>query len=365
MRTFIKTSQDATIYQRYPTLNAGLDEILEVGKLTVAPRTGSTDSTNGAVRALLNFDGIQQGAYPLNAQYYLNLYLSDAKNINRYQTIEVCSVSSSWIEGSGYFYQNVKNVGDGVTWNIASIANDIPTSWSMAGGDFTTTITASYRFSEIPLTSNVRINITNLITPLIEGLPTEEAIASGSASSDIPPWNGLLVKLPTVDETNQNNIGNFKFFSGNTHTVFEPNIEVVWPSQTFITGSLKPLPNSNVSIVPKNIKESYIQGEIDKIYLVVRDKYPDKRFDSTQRYRNTYYLPSESYFRIRDAVSDVELYKFDAFSAVSCDASGSYITLNTSGFNIGRFYSIDLKVKSGELVFFPEFDYTFKVENND
>jgi len=364
MRTFIKTTQDATIYQRFPTLNAGLDEILEVGKVIKENDTATMYASSSA-RVLLMFNNIEQGTYPAEAEYYLNLYLADAKNINRYQTIEICPISSSWLEGSGYFYQNVRNVQDGVNWNVASVANNIPTSWSLAGGDFTTLITASYKFSDIPITSNVRINITDIITPHIEGLPTEEAIASGSASALVPPWNGLIIKFPDADETNQNNIGNFKFFSGNTHTIFDPNIEVVWRDQLFVTGSLKRLPSSNVSIIPRNLKESYIRGEVDKIYLVVRDKYPDKRFDSVQRYKNTYYLPSESYFRIRDEVSDVELYRFDAFSAINCDASGSYIVLDTSGLNIERFYALDLKVKSGPLVFFPDFNYTFKVENND
>lgn len=351
MRTFIKTKQDTTIYQRFPTFNTGLDEILEVGKV-VKDTDGSNTYASSSARILLMFDGITQGAYTSSAEYYLNLYLADAKNINRYQRIEVCPISSSWIEGSGYSYQNVRNVSDGATWNIANVVYDTLTTWSVAGGDFTTAVTASYQFSDIPLTSNVRINITNLISPIISG-------------TNVVPWNGLMVKFPTADETNQNNIGNMKFFSGNTHTVFEPNIEVVWSSQIFNTGSLKPLPNSNVMISPKNIKESYIQGEVDKIYLIVRDRYPDKKFDSVQRYKNTYYLPSESYFRIRDEVSDVELYRFDAFSAVNCDPTGSYITLDTRGLNIGRYYSIDLKVNSGNLVFFPDFKYTFKVENND
>lgn len=364
MRTFIKTSQDATIYQRFPTLNAGLDEILEVGKVIK-----ETDVVNmyasGAVRALITFDGIQENAYTSSAEYYLNLYLADAKNINRYQKIEVCPISSSWIEGSGYYYQNVKNVGDGVTWQTASVAFGTPTTWSNAGGTISTTLTASYQFSEIPLTSNVRINVTSLVAPLIEGLPTAQELASGSASAQVPPWNGWLIKFPTADETNQNNIGNIKFFSGNTHTVFEPTLEVVWRDQTFVTGSLKTLPSSNVSITPKNLKQSYIQGEVDKIYLVVRDKYPDKKFDSVQRYKNVYYLPSESYFRIRDEASDTQIHRFDAFSAINCDASGSYIKLNTTGLNIGRYYSLDLKIKSGELVFFPEFNYTFRIDNDE
>lgn len=364
MRTFIKTKQDATIYQRFPTLNAGLDEIVEVGKV-VKDTDNAKMYASSSVRTLLTFDGIQQNAYTSSAEYYLNLYLADAKNVTRYQTIEICPISQSWIEGSGYFYQNVKNVEDGATWKTAKVQYGTETTWSMAGGNFTTLLTSSYQFSDIPLTSNVRINITNLITPHIEGLPTAEAIASGSASALVPPWNGLMIKFPTADETNQNNIGNIKFFSGNTHTVFEPTIEVVWRDQVFNTGSLKPIQNSNVMISPRNLKEAYTQGEIDKIYLTVRDKYPDKKFDSTQRFKNTYYLPSESYFRVRDELSNVEIYKFDAFSAINCDISGSYITLDTNGLNIGRYYSIDLKVKSNELVFFPEFSYTFRIDNDD
>lgn len=363
MRTFIKTTEDATIYQRYPSLNAGLDEILEVGKVIKETDTPNFYAT-GSARALLNFD-ISEGDYTASAEYYLNLYLANATNVNRYQYIEICPISASWVEGSGYFNQNIRNSGDGVSWQTASVAYGTPTTWSNAGGTVSTTLTASYQFSEIPLTSNVRVNITSLIAPIVEGLPTAEELASGSASSLVPPFNGLLLRFPTSDETNANNYGNIKFFSGNTHTVFEPTIEVVWRNQTFVTGSLKPIPSSNLSIIPKNLKESYIQGEVDKIYLVIRDKYPDKKFDSTQRYKNMYYLPSESYYRLRDDTSDIEIHKFDAFSAINCDASGSYITLDTTGLNIGRFYSLDLKVKSGNLVFFPEFKYTFKVENDD
>jgi hypothetical protein len=128
---------------------------------------------------------------------------------------------------------------------------------------------------------------------------------------------------------------------------------------------LKPITNKNVTVLPRNLKESYTQGEIDKIQLVVRDKYPDKRFDAIQRYRTQYYLPSESYFRIRDTVSDVILYDFDQYSALNCDASGSYFLLNTSQLEVNRYYTVDLKVKSGNLVFFPDFQYTFKIDDDD
>jgi hypothetical protein len=346
MRTFVKTTQDASIYQRLPFDNSGLDEILEVGKW-VKPTDADKMYATGSVRTLLNFN-LVSGSYTSSAQYYLNLHIADAKFVNRYQAIEICPISRSWIEGSGYFYQDNRNVEDGVTWEKATRL----TSWSNAGSDFTTTTTASYTFSEVPISSNIRINVTNLIGPVIQGVNTT-------------PWNGLIVKLPNVDEIDQSNKGNIKFFSGNTHTVYEPLLEVVWNDQVFITGSLKPIPNSNLSIVPKNIKQSYTSGEVDKIYLVVRDLYPDKRFDAVQRYRNMYYLPSQSYFRIRDVAADVELFRFDAYSAINCDASGSYIILDTNGLNINRYYNIDLKIQSQNLVFFPEFNYTFKIDSNE
>lgn len=347
MRTFLKTTQDASIYQRYPTLNAGLDEILEVGK-NIKDTDRESMYATGSVRSLVNFNIVSGAAYPSESKYYLNLYLANASSINRYQTIEICPVSRSWIEGSGYRYQDFSNVKDGCTWSSATKN----TSWSTSGSDYTTTTTSSYEFSEVPVTQNVRIDVTNLISPVVSG-------------SNVTPWNGLVIKFPDEDELDQTNEGSFKFFSGNTHTVFEPLLEVVWNSQSFTTGSLKPIPSSKVNIVPRNIKEAYVQGEIDKIYLVVRDLYPDKRFDATQRYRNQYYLPSESYFRIIDQMSGVELFKFDSYSAINCDTSGSYIMLDTSGLNVNRYYTVDLKIKSSELVFFPEFKYTFKIDSNE
>ena len=346
MRTFLPTSQDATIYERYPTLNSGLDEIIEVGKI-VKSLDGANQYASGSARMLIQFDIPSLQQYPTSSIYYLNLRIANAKNVNRYQKLEIYPISQSWVEGSGYFYQDVQNVEDGVTWIDASTI----TTWVTSGSDYTTEISASYTFSKVPI-EDVKIDITNLIAPVVSG-------------SNITPWNGLMLKFPTTDELDSINLGNIKFFSGNTHTIFAPKLEIVQANQTFITGSLKPIPYSNVTIVPKNMKEAYTLGEIDKVYLVVREPYPDRKFDATQRYRNVFYLPSESYFRIRDQVADMVLYDFDQYSAIHCDRSGSYILLDTSGLDVNRYYTLDLKVKSSGLVFFPEFNYTFKVDSDE
>jgi len=342
MRTFLSPTQDTTIYQRYPTINTGLDEILEIGKLT---RTfdGDVMYASSSVRALINFDIPSAQQYPSNAKYYLHFRIANAKNIKRYQQLNVHLISSSWTEGSGYFYQDVKNAQDGATWSEA----DYLVNWTVSGSNFISSPSASYIMKAAPI-EDIKIDVTNIIAPVV----------SGSTSL----WNGLLIKYPTADELDQNNKGNIKVFSGNTHTIFAPKLEIVWSDQQFQTGSLKPIRNSNVSIIPRNIKEAYTRGEIDKVYLVTRDLYPDKKYDSVQRYRNTYYLPSQSYFRITDDVSGTVLYDFDQYSAISCDVSGSYFVLDTSALEINRYYTVDIKIKSGSLVFFPEFKYTFKVD---
>jgi hypothetical protein len=346
MRTFLSSTQDASIYQRYPTNNTGLDEILEVGK-TIKPLDGDVMYASSSARALIYFDVPSQQQYPAGAKYYLNLRIANASNIKRYQKLEVYPVSRSWIEGSGYFYQNVRNASDGITWTDASDTQ----YWATSGSDYITTPSSSYTFTKVPI-EDIRLDVTNIIAPVVSG-------------SNQFSWNGLLLKYPTVDELDSTNKGNIKVFSGNTHTVFAPTLEIAWVDQQFNTGSLKPIRGSNISIIPKNLKEAYTSGEIDKVYLVTRDLYPDKKYDAVQRYKNVYYLPSQSYFRITDQVSGVVLYNFDEYSTISCDVSGSYFVLDTSAFEINRYYNIDLKIKSDNLVFFPEFNYTFKVDANE
>lgn len=345
MRIFIPTTQDATIFEQYPYVNTGLDELLEVGK-TIKPLDQRVAYASGSTRVLIQFDVPSNQQYPTSAVYYLNLRLANASNVNRYQKLEVYPVSSSWIEGSGYFYQTTINTSDGVTWQSASKDE----SWLNSGSDYTTDVTASYTFTKVPI-EDVRINVTDILSQVVSG-------------SNITPWNGLLIKFPTVDELDTTNIGNIKFFSSNTHTVFAPKLEVAYFDQTFNTGSLKPIPAGDLSIIPKNLKEAYTVGEIDKIYLVVRDKFPDKRFDAVQRYRTQYYLPSSSYFRIKDSVSGVVLYDFDQYSTINCDVSGSYINLDTTALDLNRYYTIDLKVQTPSRTFFPEFEYEFKVDRD-
>ena len=108
MRTFLPTSEDATIYEKFPTLNTGLDEIIEVGKI-IKSLDGPNEYASGSTRLLITFDIPSLQQYPTSSAYYLNLRIANATNVNRYQTLEIYPISQSWVEGSGYFYQDTQN----------------------------------------------------------------------------------------------------------------------------------------------------------------------------------------------------------------------------------------------------------------
>ena len=329
MRKFLIASKDTSIYQSYPTHNAGLDEILEIGKVV--------DSTllipsyvSSSARAILSFDLPTTASVPATASYFLNLRVATAKDIHRNQEILVQLVSQSWTEGSGYFYQDIQNVNDGATWSQVNST----TSWSMDGGSVLPSPTASVELSVYPL-EDVRLDVTTLIQPFVSQSRQYE-------------FHGLLIQFPSTDEVNEDNEGIFRIFSTNTHTIYAPTLEIAWNNQSYITGSvLEPAPSLDVKIVPTNVQEKYVQGDVSRIYLTVRDEYPTRAFDATLRYANKYYLPSSSYYSIVDSRSNMEVIPFDSYSLVDCDESGMYIDLDTTPLYKGRFYTLKLQIVSG------------------
>jgi len=345
MRKILTASKDATIYQAFKNNNAGLDEILEIGKV-VDPNLLEPSYVTASARTLLYFDLPTTASVPATASYYLNLKLANATEVNRNQQILVYQVSRSWDEGSGYFYQNVKNVNDGATWSKCTAF----ISWSNAGGDFLTGSTSqSITLSSYPL-QDISIDVTNILQPIV----------SQSLQST---FYGLALQFPTTDETSSLNKGNIKIFSTQTHTIHQPKLEIVWNSQEFITGSLSKVPsNLDVKVVPSNVQETYVKGDVVRINLVVRDAYPLKSFDSTLRYKNKYYLPSSSYYSITDVQANTVVYPFDTYSTINCDSSGSYIILDTTPLYIGRYYSINLRINSGSYTKTLNPDIQFRVE---
>lgn len=343
MRKFLTPSKDTTLYQSYPTNNAGLDEILELGKVP-NPAWQVPQYSGSSARSLLYFELPTTASVPATASYFLNLRLANATEVKRNQQIIIYQVSQSWDEGSGYFYQNIKNVNDGATWRQSNSY----TSWSLAGGSFLTSSTsASVTLSAYPI-EDIRVDITSIIQPFV----------SLSRQSQ---FYGIALQYPLADEQDNDNEGNIKFFSTQTHTIHQPRLEIVWDDQVFSPGTLPGTPDTSVKVTTGDLKDEYTRGDVTRIYLTVRDEYPLKSFDSTLRYKNKYHLPSSSFYSLWDVQSNTSIVPFDNYSKINCNSNGSYFDLDTAPLYKGRYYTVRYKINSGSFTRTINSDVIFKI----
>jgi len=260
--------------------------------------------------------------------------LAHAEHLTTDETLLVYPVSSSWVEGSGYFYQRIYNSEDGATWD----SPDSGSSWAASGSDWISTPSSSVTLDQFPL-HDLRIDVTDIVMQW-----------TGSVIEN----HGFLLKLNDTPEDLSSNKARVSFFSRQTHTIYQPTLEFCWSAQVTSSGSLTAMPSTTVEISPKNLPLYYTKGEVRKLYFNVRDKFPRKSYDGLQRFRNMYYLPTGSQAEIRDAQSGMVVIPFDQYSTLDTDSSGSFFLMDTTPMEKYRFYNIRLKVPLGDEIVLTE-----------
>ena len=353
-------SQDATIYSRYPDKNTGLNEILSVS-IEDAQDSGNTQAT----RTLIQFssteitDVINSKVSGSNWSASLRGFLAEANGLNSDTTLEVYAITGSWNMGTGkYSYSpeytngvswfNRLSSGSGA-WKIAGFPSGVTGSYdSVSGGCnwYTSSYTQSFSYYD-----NKDININ--VTPIVNSWYSS-SIAN----------NGFLIKQ-AVEFVNslQYNI-NLDYFSRDTHTIYPPQLEIKWRDYSFTTGSLTEINISPATIaIDNNIGTFY--PDSDNIFRVnSRPEYPNRVFSTASYFTQNYYLPTASYYAIKDTYTNEYVIDFDnQFTQLSVDSSGSYFKLYMNGLEPERYYNILIKTTiNGSTMVFDN-DYTFKVIN--
>jgi hypothetical protein len=95
-----------------------------------------------------------------------------------------------------------------------------------------------------------------------------------------------------------------------------------------------------------------------------RPEYPARVWQTSSLYTTNYYLPTSSYYAIKDLDTNEFVINFDnQFTQLSADTTSSYFDLYMSGLQPERYYSILIKttINGSTLVF--DNDYNFKVIN--
>jgi len=385
MHYFIFGDKDATIYSGGTTssINTGADEILEVNK--VVAENGSVQNIS---RALIQFDytdissSIQDGKIPSTAKYYLNLYHAGSEELLRNQNLFAYMVSGSdWTEGNGKLVHDpvttdgvsyqYRNHDEQTPWVTGSVLTDGGAWWTGSqGGQYS----VSSSFSMTKATQDVRIDVTDLVKNHIYSsslfpnrgfIIKRESLYTGSRDFSYNPGSDT-----TKDESSSTRLGNLKFFSTDTHTIYPPKLEVQWDDSSWATGSLSALSSSDLErlkVYFKNLRQEYKEGSIVKFRVVGRELYPTTAFSTTPSELTVKYLPSGSiYYSVRDADTEEVIIPFGTGSKISCDSSGNYFNLWMNGFQAERNYRFLVKVVSGsgtsdEQVNFYDDNYEFRV----
>lgn len=352
MRQSFSVTKDASIYEEFSYKNSGHDEILEVGKDTTGTKS---------IRSLVQLDvasissSISDGTIPLDSKFELKLFVARADDLDLDQVIHLAQVSRSWVEGTGFYYQNT-NVpytssreptsgyieNNGVTWKNRQSGS----LWTTSGSEFYTS-------------SIISSSITNPVTDMTFDItPFMHSWLSGSVLN-----NGLILKFPDADELNTANVGNIRFFSKQTHTIYIPTLVAKFNNQVYITGSLTLANTAQTIVTPKNLAPRYNSGEVVRVDLSVRDRYPVKTFDTIfSNYAGNQYLPQTSYFSIIDIQSNTIVIPFDEYSKINCDGTGSYFNFQVSDMYANRYYKVKVKVVDTNYTRIFDVGYHFTIE---
>ena len=301
-------------------------------------------------------------------KFTLNLKAIESKELPLEYKIYAFPISQSWTMGTGLFAGNGSS--DGVSWLFKN-SQDTSSTWytnidtelNISGTNYLNTqSTASFRkgggtwyYSSPPSCSN---NVSLSFCSNISGSSYICSQSFDNESSDIEiditricsawicgciPNEGII--LMTSEELNSDASNNLKFFSKETNTIYSPYIDVKWDDSNFNTASLSPVTSSlGVSVSIKGIKTEYKSGSKVKFTVFSRETNPMKQFVSAQsNYLTSKYLPTSSYYSIKDNESEEVIVDFDDYTKLSCDQYGNYFHLDTTGLPHERYYRILIK----------------------
>lgn len=357
----------ATLYSYYPTLNTGLDEILEISTYE------SIDGTDEVSRAIIKFsqdDIIDIIDNKINGSAYdvhLRLFLANATSIPLNYSLNIYTVAKDWNMGTGRL-SNVPVTTDGASWVYADQSGSLKwidgafpsgvtgsyrisgsTSGSVGGGTWYTN--TNFQFSQdfaFNTSKDIDVNVTNT--------------ATSWHNNSIPNYGFILKHSSSLEFTTASKF-ELKYFSDTTHTIYPPVLEFRWDDSSYSAGSLTVVTSSLYTLTLGNNKGEFQQGSLQRFRANVRDIYPSVAFRTSLSYANTKALPSSSYWAIKDLDTEEMVVDYDEnFTKISCDSLGNYFDVYMNGLEPERYYKFLIKsiLSDGETVV-SDSNYNFKV----
>ena len=197
--------KDSTLYQSSQSLNAGIDEILDLEKIV-----SSSGGDLFLSRPIIQFDttaissslaarGIHTGSEVGNLRWYLKMFISEERDINIEHSVKISAVSESWVMGQGR-KSNDPITTVGCSWNYTD-GLSVGTAWAggVKGG-------STHSADEIPEVTQTFNNVTGDID--VDVTSIVEKWHNGTITN-----NGFLISRPMNQELNDTEYGKLSYFS--------------------------------------------------------------------------------------------------------------------------------------------------------
>jgi len=390
-------TQDTTLYCSNPTANTGLDAILEVSN-----KIGFSGDPEVA-RYLIQFDqeeiiDIYSNKIGINSfEVYFRNFIAEAQGLNQNTFLELQPIAQAWNNGTGYYGDNPPEQ-DGASWTYANYSGSGP--WSPAGtysgpngdafytssfssvcggsgggnwfvdasGSYYVTIgyvipgyiATAYNTGSVNVSFGLRshkdieANVTNIVNAWI--------------GESIPNY-GFIIKLTGSQEFNSSEFVQpiFKYYSVDTNTIYPPTLEFRWRDyQTVLTGSAssKIVTTSNIKMSLSENPGVFFPESVNRFYVNVSPLYPKQTYQTSSLFTGLNYLPTSSYYAIKDLATNEYVINFDDnYTQISSNEEGNYFDIYMSGLEPERYYKILIKttIKGSTIVF--DDSYYFKVIN--
>ncbi len=391
--------KDATIYSHPDriNLNTGQDEILEL-----AHEYHPSGGLYYPSRILIQFKDSEikdvfENKFPTTTAAYsasIELFAAEHKDVSDTYIISASMLSQSWEEGTGRF-NSTPTSSDGCTWifrKTSSITIPGIDAWDaefgpqstgsfFAGGDPTTFSNSEgtgfpsgggawynlyWGATEVFDKDNrdVEINVTDAIGAISKTLNIE-GIGEDTYPAGIPN-NGFIIRKSGRTEQFTASFGELKFFSSDTHTIYPPKLTFKWDDSNYhpLTAGYPSgtLAGQEMYMTLNNNKKIFQRESQPRFRITARKRYPDRTFTTSSNFLDTNYLPTSSFYSIRDAHTDEIIIPFDTeYTKLSADNKGMYFDLFMEGLQPERYYKILFKIAYSNETKIIDDDYHFKV----
>ena len=384
-------TKDATLYSILPNMNTGLDEIIEATETSFA----HNDPNPQTSRFLINFsedeiDDVLDNKIGINGtssklldntlwEANLQCFIATSTGLQSNTTVECYPVYGNWNMGTGrYLDQPSQTNGTSWIWKTFSgsvggqwLTSSFPpfitasynTTYAPAGGGnwFTGSTVAWFNSNLYPIsasttfgfydTKDLNLDVTNII----------RARYTGSVSQD-----GFIVKQLTEFINDQEIQPELKYFSRDTHTIYPPSLQFSWRDYTWNSGSssMEILNSLPATITLAQNPGIFYPQSYNRFRINARPTYPPQLWQTSSVYTNNYYLPTSSYWAIKDLDTNEMVIDFNTqYTQLSADSSSSYFDIYMNGLEPERYYAILIKSNiAGTIQVFDD-QYYFKVIN--